>query len=257
MTAPTSEGKDTHLSPCANCTLGCCRMYRVTVTGYDAWVIASGLNMAPEQFLVSVPQGAPNGYGFLLDGSGSKYEIALDKQRVESEAAPCVFWLELPGGIGRCGIYSLRPFVCQTYPAYFPAGNVVRREDVLCPDDAWRDGVLARPLWRDRLLRMQVEFDIYGLAVARWNYHVQHTAQHTPVSVLSYYTYLMNYYTRLDLIRNAVGAGEWKAMSEVWGLLCAKGASPLIEDLEQIEPWAQVVEAVRAVAHTMFADDTE
>ena len=41
------------LSPCADCTRACCRHYLVTVIGYDAWVIANGLTLAPEQFLAT------------------------------------------------------------------------------------------------------------------------------------------------------------------------------------------------------------
>ena len=143
-------------SPCATCTRQCCHHYTVTVTGYDAWVIARGLGMAPEQFLVIVEQREPNERGFLLDQSGSSFDIALDKAPATQPEKPCLFWFGLPSGVGRCGIYALRPYVCQTYPAFLVKGAVTRREDVLCPTPAWRDGVLQEPRWRDRLLEMQV-----------------------------------------------------------------------------------------------------
>ena len=37
------------MSPCALCTRRCCHNYLVVITGYDAWVIANGLRLAPEQ----------------------------------------------------------------------------------------------------------------------------------------------------------------------------------------------------------------
>ena len=245
----------TNTSPCATCTRGCCQQYLVTVTGYDAWVIANGMHLAFEQFLVAVPQKEPGARGFYLDRSGRTFDIALDKQMTESDDKPCVFWLALPGGIGRCGIYQLRPFVCQTYPAYLPGGEVRRRGDVLCPEDAWRDGVLDRPFWRERLLRMQVEFDIYNLVVSRWNYHVEHTTHPERLSVQGYFTYLMNYYARLEPLRATLTGDEWKAMCAVWGICYTRGVSPLVVWVDEMTPWAHVVEGVREVAHAIFTDE--
>ena len=125
-------------NPCAECTRRCCHHYVVTVTGYDVWVIANGLRLAPEQFLVTVPQ-KPSARTFRLDGSERMYDIALDKAKARTREKPCVFWLGLPGGGGRCGIYPYRPFVCQTYPAMLNGGDPLRREDVLCPGTAWRE----------------------------------------------------------------------------------------------------------------------
>jgi Fe-S-cluster containining protein len=242
-------------SPCATCTLGCCRYYLVTITGYDAWVIANGMQLAPEQFLITVPQKVPSNRGFLLDRSEQTYDIALDKVPVEGNEKPCIFWLEMPSGVGRCGIYSLRPYVCQTYPAYFVDGEVTRRDDVLCPNEAWHDGTLQQDIWRDRLQRMQVEFDIYGLAVARWNYHVSHTPHLEKISVLGYYTYLMNFYTCLAPLRQQLNAVEWQAMCKSWSAACFKNRSPLAEKIDEMAPWATVIDGIRSVANHFFPND--
>jgi len=249
-------------SPCTNCTLGCCRKYLVTVTGYDVWVIANGLNLAPEQFIVTVPQKAPNGRGFLLDPSSSTtYNIALDKQQAKDEGRgcddePCVFWIELDGGIGRCGIYPLRPYVCQTYPGTFvDSTQVVRREDVLCPDDAWRDGVLQRPIWRERVLRMFVEYEIYGLAVSRWNYHVQHTLHPDRIDPLGYYAFLFSYYGKLEPLRASVTPAEWVAMCEQWCECLRHGVSPIEQGNERMRSWAGLISAVCAAASRFFPED--
>ena len=243
------------ISPCATCTRSCCRHHLVTVTGYDVWVIAKGLRLAPEQFLLTVPQQKPNGRGFLLNDPQQTYDIALDKAPAKTEAKPCVFWLEFPNGIGRCGIYPLRPYVCQTYPAFLNNLTVERREDVLCLEDAWRDGSLQQPVWRERLCRMQVEFDIYGLAVARWNYHVQRTAHPKLISVLGYYTYLMNYYARLEPLRVNLEASEWQAMSEQWSKCRLEDPSPLVAEVAGMERWSKVIETIRAVTDQFFPND--
>ncbi|HYP40167.1 MAG TPA: YkgJ family cysteine cluster protein [Chloroflexia bacterium] len=241
-------------SPCADCTRGCCRHYTVTVSGYDAWVIAKNLHMAPEQFLVTVPQHTPNARGFFLDKTGTTYDIALDKTHGDAEA-PCVFWLELPGGIGRCGIYSLRPMVCQTYPAFLTGDVVGRRDDVLCADDAWRDGILQKPVWRERLYKMQVDFEIYGLAIARWNYHVLHTPHPEHISVLGFYTYLMNYYARIEPVRAQMSESEWQAMCERWGAACMRGTSPLVAHVDDLEPWSDVITAIYNITMDFFPSD--
>jgi hypothetical protein len=229
----------------------------VTITGYDMWVIANGLNLAPEQFVIAAPQKSPNGRGFLLEPSaGTTYDIALDKQRVDGEDKPCVFWIELDGGIGRCGIYPLRPYVCQTYPATFvDSTQVVRREDVLCPDDAWRDGVLQRPVWRERVLRMFVEYELYGLAVSRWNYHVQHTPQPDRIDLFGYYAFLMAYYGRLEPIRAALGPSEWLAMCEQWCECLRDGTSPIELNFERMKPWAAALDEICGVPAGFFPDD--
>jgi Fe-S-cluster containining protein len=245
-------------SPCAECTLGCCRNYLVTVTGYDAWVIANGLHIAPEEFLVVVPQQDQNGRGFYLDRTGTTYDIALDKQKSDAEKRPCIFWLEFPGGIGRCGIYPLRPFVCQTYPAALSIdGAVVRREDVLCPDDAWRDGILQSPIWGQRVLKMLVEYNIYGLAIARWNYHVEHTPRPESISILTYYSFLMDYYSQLEPLRVETGEDEWKAMCAIWGQAALRGLGPFTMVLDELQPWSGIIEGIKTVATNLFPEDIE
>lgn len=241
-------------NPCAECTRRCCHHYVVTVTGYDVWVIANGLRLAPEQFLVTVPQ-KPSARTFRLDGSERMYDIALDKAKARTREKPCVFWLGLPGGGGRCGIYPFRPFVCQTYPAMLNGGDPARREDVLCPAEAWRDGSLQMPAWRERLYRMQVEFDIYGLVVARWNYHVTHAARPDRLTPLAYYTYLMNFYARLAPLRARMTQGDGAALTTHWAASALAGVSPLVQAVPDLAAWDPLFEGIRAIAERFFPDD--
>jgi hypothetical protein len=232
----------------------------VTITGYDMWVIARSLTLAPEQFAVVVPQSERDGRGFFLDDSGKTFNIALDKQPSEEKDKPCIFWLPLPGleggTIGRCGIYSVRPYVCQTYPAYFHGSpDVKRREDVLCPQDAWRDGLLQRPVWRERLLRMYVEYDIYGLAVLRWNYHVLHTPHRQSITALGFFNFLMHYYARLEPLRARFSTSEWMELCEPWCECLMENTSPLLNKQARMQAWSQVLEEIYSVASGFFDDD--
>ena len=241
--------------PCATCTRRCCFEYAVTVVGYDAWTIAQRLQLAPEQFLVTIPQRTLNSRGFLLDKSEKTFDIALDKAPADTEARPCIFWLGFSGGIGRCGIYPLRPFACQVYPAHLNGGKPVRRDDVLCPEDAWREGSFEPPIWRERLLRAQVEFDIYGFAVARWNHHVLHASAPHLIGVPGFYAYLMNFYSRLEPIRTSFYAIEWMKMCEPWAACCMQGYSPLVTRVPEMDDWSEVIDGIRMIANGFFPSD--
>jgi Fe-S-cluster containining protein len=235
------------------CTRGCCHRYLVTVSGYDVWAIASSLRLAPEQFIVAVAQEKADGKGFLLDRSEQTYDLALDKAPARTKEKPCVFWLGLPGGIGRCGIYPVRPQVCQTYPAILRDGESVRREDVLCPRPAWRDGTLQQPVWRRRLNEMHVEHDIYRLVAARWNHHVLHTARPELISLTGYYGYVLQFYDRLAPVRERIEPAEWAALCERWAAHLQRGRSPLVDDVPELGSWAWLFHDVVAAASRVIA----
>lgn len=158
------------VSPCARCTQGCCRDYLVTVTGLDAYRITRGLGLAPHQFTVAIPIRRPEIEGFRLGAGGTRYQLALDKQRQPDSRGWCVFWLPLGSASGRCGIYGHRPQVCRTYPATLVDGEVARREDVLCPAGSWGPGsTLMSEQWRRRAERQYAELEIDALVNRRWN----------------------------------------------------------------------------------------
>jgi Fe-S-cluster containining protein len=240
-------------NPCAACKRRCCHAYVVTITGYDAYVIACGLHLAPEQFLVALRQREASPTGFRLGADGGTYELALDKAKARTRDKPCVFWVGLPGGIGRCGIYPYRPFVCQTYPATLVGGTVQRREDVLCPTASWRDDRLLEPEWRNRLLRMQVEYDVYALAVARWNHHADRASAAQSLGLELYLAFLMEFYRRLDPVRSILSEGQWGKLDESWAKSLQAGCSPLLGDIpEALAPWSDVFEAIFRTALNLF-----
>ncbi len=242
-------------SPCAECTRGCCFEYTVTVTGYDVFRLARGLRLAPEQFLVALPQPEPNGQGFQLDRTEQRFHLALDKLRIKAESRPCVFWIGFPSGVGRCGVYPWRPAACRTYPAYFHQGQVRLRDDVLCPDGAWSDGRLRQPSWADELRQTQVEFDIYRLAVARWNYHVEHTPHLEQISLLGFYSYVMSFYGRLEPLRRKLDDSQQRELYAGWAGLLAQNKSPLLPDEPAGGPWGEHARAIIAVAQSFFPSD--
>ena len=215
-------------SPCSSCTKRCCSNYTVTITGYDAWLIGTGLRLSLHSFLVYVPLDDGIDRGFRLAPGGPRHDLALDKVGQYQKGNPCVFWVELAGGRGRCGIYGQRPFVCQTYPAYQQDGDVVLRDDVLCPAGSWNLTGMDLPLFRRRLHRFRMEQDVYAYVVSRWNAIVEAKG---PQGLHAYYTFLMNVYDALDRFRRTVPEQRLAAAVERWGRLDARQPNPLLADV--------------------------
>jgi len=214
-------------SPCSSCTKRCCSNYTVSITGYDAWVIGTGLRLPLHSFLVYFPLDGDTGRGFRLAPDGPGHDIALDKVGKYQKGNPCVFWVDLNGGRGRCGIYTYRPFVCQTYPAYQQENDVLLRDDVLCPPGSWNLTAMDLALFRGRLHRFRVEQDVYAYVVSRWNWLVQKDGAR---SIHAYYTFVMNTYDALDRLRRSLPEQRLAAAVDTWGRLDSRQPNPLRAD---------------------------
>ncbi len=220
------------------------------VNGFDVWRIARGLEYPPEKFVQVITQDRSNSHGFVLDCSGHTFQLALSKKiSPDDQGEQCFFWLSLDGGAtGRCGIYGLRPGVCRAYPASMRTVNVVRREDVICPTDAWRDGTLLQPRWRSDLFQITVEFDIYRMAIASWNRYVEYLEPQEPIAHEQYLYYLLDFYDRLAGVREKLGDAGWSRMCDWWGTLRLEGVGPLVDTSINPGEWAEVLEIVRSEA---------
>ena len=210
------------------------------LSGFDVYRIATGLHMAPEQFAVAVRQAGETTFSFQLAGMpDDHFELALDKAGARAvDDRPCVFWLPVGSASGRCGIYPYRPDACQVYPATLEAGRMVRREDVICPADAWRDDTFEAPVWREQYLKMQCESDIYRLAVVRWNHHLERTGGNEGLGLPTYLAYLMTLYEQLRPIMKSPGPEGWDELAPVWSDYLDTGESPLLGDVPpQLAQW--------------------
>lgn len=234
-------------SPCAACTKRCCSNYTVSVTGFDAWLIGTHLHLPLESFLVYYAVSEPHARGFLLDPGGPRYEIALDKVGRFAKGNPCVFWVDLLNGRGRCGIYAFRPYVCQTYPAYQEEDTVALRSDVLCPMGSWNLAGMDLLLFRRRLYRFRMEQDIYAYVVGAWNRDVRRTG--TSRGVHEYYAYVMNVYGRIDHLRLSHTEETLADVAEVWGRQDDASPNPLVADMisaAEESDSAAVIASIRA-----------
>lgn len=225
-------------------------------SGFDVYRIATGLRLAPEQFVVAVPAEDETPFGFRLAGMEDMCELALDKAGDPREdERPCVFWLPVGSRSGRCGIYPYRPYACQVFPATMEDGAMVRREDVICPAEAWRDDTFDAPIWRRQYLRMQCEADVYQLAVARWNHHFEHGPDADGLGLPTYLAYLLALYGELVPILSAPGAEAWSEMAEAWNDYLSTGESPLVGDVPPpLLPWNDFFWAVYNTTAAAFDD---
>jgi len=243
-------------SPCATCSSRCCIDYVVTVTGYDAWRIATESGLGFESFLVYFALSDQTKPGFVLKPRGTRYDIALDKVGDFRKGNPCIFWMDFMNGRGRCGIYRIRPHVCQTYPAYLSHGTVLLRDDVYCPEGAWHLVAMDLPEFRGRLERFQVEQEIYAYLVDRWNRHVDLSG--AQYSVRSYYAYLSEAYSEMERSRASLSPQALRAAVERWAADCEAGSSPLLANVPLHEPyerWNASIDSLRlAIERNIVAD---
>jgi Fe-S-cluster containining protein len=235
-------------SPCSACSKRCCTHYTVSVNGYDAWVIATRLRLPLVSFLVHFPVGGDGERGFRLAPDGPRYEIALDKKGGYRHGNPCVFWIDLSNGRGRCGIYAVRPHVCQTYPAYQDGDVVLLRDDVLCPEGSWCLAGMNVPLFKRRLNAFRMEQDIYAALVTVWNDGL--AAKEQPRAVEEYHAYLMSAYARLDAVRSAAPADTLRELVETWGRRSSAAPSPLVVDLDFAPTLAGLFSEIREAVGT-------
>lgn len=227
-------------SACATCPGRCCYEYLVTVTGFDLWNIASRLALAPGEFLAWFPTDAAVPGAFILDQGGQHFDIALDKVRDERRHRPCIFLVELPGGVARCGIHAARPHVCQTYPAHLDREVVALRDDAMCPTGAWKLGRMSVAGWRRQMREFLVHRDLYARVARAWNQRVEAAEPGRCFSIDAYYDYLLNVYPGLQATIDAVGPEAWETVIEQWGAAGESGPGSM-------EPAAGFLASVEAL----------
>jgi len=123
---------------CSQCHGGCCRALNVEVTGDDILRIYKTLELDPFLFLTVVPvegqkleecKGKTPLFKFTDLDSEKYYKLILQCQPTTifgTNSSKCFFLMEWdpqrfgltePEGIvARCGIYTIRPYTCRTFP---------------------------------------------------------------------------------------------------------------------------------------------
>ena len=167
----------------------CCHTTRVIIGGRDMWRIVGAMEIAPWDFLqyAEAIEGAID--GFQLTPGGPAYQLMLAKRgRVGPKGAPCLFLWKLADGHAQCGLGSLRPMVCQSYPALLVDG-LLCADGSACTCRRW--SLLDLDTERDRALvdQLLAEAAEYAEIVAAWN-----TGVDGPRSYVDYCRYLLDAY---------------------------------------------------------------
>ena len=234
-------------APCCSCHQACCRDYIVTVSGYDAWVLARRYGLALDQVLICCSSESDgDGEHFRLDHSNRRYAIALAKKANDAGIGWCSFWMPFDGGYGRCGVYDSRPLVCRTYPFEIEAGVVRVRENALCPVGAWQPGERELDARRRMLAKFEMERGLYCYVVSVWNDYVESFPPAIVFPAAVYYGYLTATYDRIDQFRSTMSAADAAAWIEHWERSAANGIDPL-DPCEAKGRAAELVERLRAV----------
>ncbi len=195
------------VNACLSCEGRCCSAYIVQLNGDDVWRIVQEQRLDPVVFVQREPEEYPTSAGFLLRPGGPTYAISLRHQYDRRNERPCIFLMQLRGGVQRCGIYSHRPSACQTYPMRLQPAGVVPREDMLCPGESWA-GITQHPgEWRKRLLRQDCEWDRYAGVVQAWNAGMRLRPAESGCVLDQYLAYLVTAYDHLN------AAGDYTAES--------------------------------------------
>jgi len=234
------------------CDGHCCRRYAVNVCGYDAWLISTRRRLRPEQFLVTYALPAPRSDGFHLAPDGPPLGLLLDKRGRKEQgplklSLPCVFLVTLTDGIERCGIYAERPIACRSYPMLVTDGEIRPRPDALCPLGCWRLDDETRATWGATLRHQSMQLTLYADVVEHWNARVAALELGAPLSVLEYFSYLMNVYDRLDRLGRELGYDTMSRVTATWPM-----AYPAPAATDPSLPWVNYRRRARAELHTFY-----
>lgn len=244
---------DAPANPCGTCGR-CCRDYVVPLYGRDIWLISTRQRLNPEDFVVAIPEPKQHAACFTLESEGSFYTLALDKKGRFKPRRPCIFLVELSGGYSRCGIYSHRPLVCQVYPMELFRQIVYQRRDAHCPPGAWSESEPRRPLWREKLRRNLLHFDVYSEVVARWNARMARAPKGTAFTLSTYLNYLYNVYHRLAELDQKVGEEKLARIEATWAEVPESG-DLTDEGVDRSSyPWISYLAAARQIIDSFYPE---
>lgn len=173
----------------------CCYERLVTVTGRDIWRITRALDVDPWSFLIcfEAPAGPET---FILGHDHVHYRLALadGSGRHLNRAKPCIFLMRTRRGHRRCGLGSLRPFSCRSFPVQLVDGELCVPQTTPC---SCRDWILSEvDIEQERPLVHELEDarEEYTTMVARWNEHVLSTPADLSFDLIDFCSALMTAY---------------------------------------------------------------
>ncbi|HEX5414892.1 MAG TPA: hypothetical protein VFZ25_04440 [Chloroflexota bacterium] len=170
-------------------------------SGRDVWRISRALDAPPWTFVryFRSPRDRPD--AFRLDGSETRYRLALAKQPVEQTDGPppCIFLTRLRGGDHRCGLGELRPAACRSFPSELVGGALQVRNDGGCTCRTWDllDVDIAEET--AKVETRQAEAVEFHQVVAYWNAQLADSPADRPYDFVDFCAFLMEAYDDLTV----------------------------------------------------------
>lgn len=190
--------------PCDNCAADCCRKYLVNVNAYDVFRIAGSLRTPIADFAeLRWLTEAERDYRILLDTSARESERRHHRITLRRVPDPdpahdtrCVFLVTV-GTRGRCGIYSLRPGVCATYPTSLDGGLIgLDGGGKYCPPGGWQLAGIDVPAFRLQHRGRKRHDLVHDALVDAWNARI--LAASEAWSEQYFFHYVLNAYRDLE-----------------------------------------------------------
>ena len=235
---------------CVSCPGLCCSRNLVNLCGYDIWTIARQLEIEPTSFVSFAQISEQSPYNFRLDDSEAAYCPSLYMKEQPYASRRCVFLMELPNHLVRCGIYSLRPIACRAYPLALVEDAVVVKPWAMCPEMRMALNQTDVAYWHAELARHDMEFSIYVLIVTSWNSVVMKMPTSEQLDFRPFLNFLMNVYRKLELVRVKVPEMEWPGIWHHWRRFTSKGINPLSLEIGRTQGpkyWGQWLLGIREV----------
>ena len=218
---------------CDGCHGGCCRHYILTVTAFDIIRIADALGLKEVDICSFIPiKNHDHPQGVILKENSKHFPFSLlTLKKIDSDVIKgttrCLFLVEghrkeplnghetndHPGQnfFGKCGIYPLRPLMCQTYP-YSMANDIdaslisrsISEKRIqqsgyeLCPSTTnwpWGEQNSFSDVDRisNQLAREQFELNTYNKFIKVWNNNVKSNDRN------EFFTFMRNVWSNLIL----------------------------------------------------------
>ena len=214
-------------NPCMNCPGLCCSQNLINICGYDVWVIVRELQIHPSDFIGLACLNAGSHYSFRIDGSDKAYGMVLRMKQSPDGNPRCIFAIDLPNNVVRCGIYQIRPVPCRAYPLALDGDKAVVKPSSLCPDGTWNACDCDSSCFGDELARGDMEYSIYSFLLAVWNREMLRWPEPGRANFGAFFTFLLDVYRQLDPARAAIDADDWPAIWSQWRRHTACQINPL------------------------------
>lgn len=151
--------------PCHDCSVACCRAFRIYLTSFDLQRIVLTLGVAAADICLPVQCAGENldhrHLSFSL-GEEERFLLALRRNR-----RGCLFLMKI-GATQRCGIHQVRPLVCRSYPLIASGRHLMMARQALCPSP-WVLSSAHRKDFQNLQKQRERESFLFQAVLERWH----------------------------------------------------------------------------------------